>query len=81
MSEWIGWLATAIFAASYFFKDPVGLRRLQALAASLWIAYGVFIAAPPVIVANVIVAVMAIASTWRQKAHAAREDPTNLTDA
>jgi hypothetical protein len=81
MSEWIGWVATAIFAASYFLKDPVGLRRLQALAASLWIVYGVFIGAPPVIVANVIVAVMAIASTWRQKASAAREDQTTLTDA
>jgi hypothetical protein len=74
-------VATAIFAASYFFKDPVGLRRLQALAASLWIAYGVLIAAPPVIVANVIVAVMAIASTWRQKASTAREDQTTLPDA
>ncbi|HKC11115.1 MAG TPA: YgjV family protein [Vicinamibacteria bacterium] len=81
MSEWIGWVATAIFAASYFFKDPVGLRRLQALAASLWIVYGVLIAAPPVIVANVIVAVMAIASSWRQRAHAARGDPSTATDA
>jgi hypothetical protein len=81
MSEWIGWVATAIFAASYFYKDPVGLRRLQAVAASVWIAYGVLIAAPPVIVANVIVAVMAIASSWRQKAHRAREDPSTLWDA
>jgi hypothetical protein len=81
MSEWIGWVATAIFAASYFLKDPVGLRRLQALAASLWIAYGVFIAAPPVIVANVIVAVMAVASSWKQKAPPAREDPRTLGDA
>jgi hypothetical protein len=69
-------VATAIFAASYFFKDPVGLRRLQAVAAALWITYGISIAAPPVIVANVIVAVMAIGSSWRHKPHAARGDAT-----
>jgi hypothetical protein len=62
----IGWVATAVFAASYFFKEPLALRRVQALAASLWIAYGVFMKAPPVIVANVIVAGLALASSWRR---------------
>jgi hypothetical protein len=80
MSEWIGWVATAIFAASYFCKEAVGLRRLQALAASLWIAYGVLIGAPPVIVANVIVAAMAIASSWKQRALPVPEDPNTLGD-
>lgn len=37
MFEWIGWTATAIFASSYFCRRPVALRRLQALAALLWI--------------------------------------------
>ncbi len=63
----IGWLATAVFACSYFFKTPARLRVVQALAALLWIAYGVLIHATPVIVSNVIVAVAAVASTIRER--------------
>jgi hypothetical protein len=61
--EAIGWTATAVFASSYFAKDPATLRRLQAGAAVLWIAYGVLLEAPPVIVANVIVASLALWSS------------------
>lgn len=68
MLSWIGWVATAIFAASYFCKRPVHLRIVQALAALLWIGHGVAIAAPPVIVANLIVATVAASSAWRQRA-------------
>lgn len=60
----IGWLATSLSVASYLFRDPVVLRRVQALAALMWIAYGVVLVAPPMIVANVIVAGMAFGSTW-----------------
>lgn len=66
--EWIGWVATAAFAASYFCKTPKFLRIVQALAALLWVAYGMLIHATPVIVANVVVAGMAGWSTfagWR----------------
>jgi len=63
----IGWVATAIFAASYFCKQPGTLRRVQAMAAVMWIGYGVMIHAMPVIVANVIVAVAAIYSTFRRR--------------
>jgi hypothetical protein len=66
MLDWIGWVATAIFAASYFCKQPIRLRGVQALAALLWIAYGILIQAPPVIVANLVVAVIAVYSAWRQ---------------
>ena len=52
----IGWVATAVFSASYFFKAPAMLRRLQAGAACLWIVYGVAIHAWPVVIANLIVA-------------------------
>jgi hypothetical protein len=55
----IGWVATAIFAASYFCKEPATLRRTQALAALVWIAYGVALQSAPVIVANVVVASLA----------------------
>jgi uncharacterized protein with PQ loop repeat len=41
------------------------LRRIQALAAVLWISYGAIIHALPVIVANVVVAAMAIFSSLR----------------
>lgn len=54
--ELIGWVATAVFASSYFWKQPQTLRRVQALAALLWVIYGVIIQALPVIVANLIVA-------------------------
>lgn len=66
MFEWIGWIATAVFAVSYFFRRPAALRRIQALAAVLWIGYGIIIKAPPVIVANVVVAVMAVLSSFQR---------------
>lgn len=64
--EWIGWVATAIFASSYFFKEPRLLRIIQAGAALLWVAYGVLIHAMPVIVANIVVAGVAAASLRRR---------------
>src|SRR6266850_7962794 len=65
MLDYIGWVATAIFASSYFCKQPGMLRRIQALAALLWIGYGILIHAPPVIVANLIVAAVALYSSFR----------------
>ena len=67
MFEWIGWIATAVFAVSYFFRRPAALRRIQALAAVLWIGYGIIIKAPPVIVANLVVAVMALLSSFQRR--------------
>ncbi|MBI2686188.1 MAG: YgjV family protein [Acidobacteria bacterium] len=64
--EWIGWIATAAFASSYFCKEARTLRLIQGMAAILWIGYGVFIQATPVVVANVIVAAAAGYSTFRQ---------------
>ena len=64
MLEWIGWVATGVFAASYFCKGPAALRRVQAVAACLWVTYGVAIHAPPVIVANLVVAGVAAYSSF-----------------
>jgi hypothetical protein len=61
--DWIGWVATAAFASSYLCKQPASLRRVQAAAASLWVIYGLIIHAYPVIVANVVVAAMAMISS------------------
>jgi hypothetical protein len=63
MLDAIGWVATAIFSASYFFRQPAALRRIQAGAALLWVVYGLAIGALPVVVANVIVAAAAIYSS------------------
>lgn len=61
--DWIGWLATAIFLASYFCKDQHKLRRVQALAAVLWVAYGAILHAVPIVVANLLVAGVALYSS------------------
>lgn len=57
----LGWSATAVFVGSYFFSKPETLRRVQVLGALLWLAYGVLLPAPPVIVANLLVVA---AATW-----------------
>lgn len=71
MTDWIGWVATGVFAVSYLAKAPETLRRIQALAACLWIGYGVATGAAPVVVANLVVAAMAIVSTFRKTARQA----------
>lgn len=63
MLAWIGWVATAVFAGSYLCKDPAALRRVQAAAAVLWVVYGGVIGALPVVVANLIVAGVALWSS------------------
>ncbi len=65
LTESLGWLATAMFAASYLVKDARRLRLVQAAAALLWIVYGVRIGAGPVIGANAAVAAIALASLRR----------------
>jgi hypothetical protein len=67
MLSWIGWIATACFGFSYFFKKPATLRLIQAGAAILWISYGLLIHAMPVVAANVIVALAALYSTFSGK--------------
>ena len=66
MTDAIGWAATAVFASSYFCREVANLRRVQALAATLWLAYGILMHAPPVIAANLIVATLALASSWKR---------------
>jgi len=55
MNDLLGWVATALFVSSYFFKRPALLRAAQMSGATLWIVYGVMIGARPVIVANALV--------------------------
>ena len=51
----LGWTATAVFVSSYFYNCGAGLRRTQMAGAMLWIAYGLFMRAAPVVVANMLV--------------------------
>jgi hypothetical protein len=67
MLEALGWLATAVFSVSYLYKSGAALRRVQAIAALLWIAYGIAIASKPVIAANAIVASMAAWSAFTRR--------------
>jgi Bacterial inner membrane protein len=62
--DWIGWIATAVFSCSYFVRSSAMLRRIQAGAALMWVAYGFLIGAMPVVVANVIVAAAAAYSSF-----------------
>lgn len=55
MTETLGWVATTVFVASYFFSRPSLLRAAQMGGAILWIIYGCLIGAVPVIAANVLV--------------------------
>jgi Bacterial inner membrane protein len=71
MINWIGWVATGVFAVSYFCRQPNMLRIVQAVAALMWITYGFLIGAMPVVVANVIVALAAVYSSF-----ALRDAPT-----
>jgi hypothetical protein len=75
--ESIGWVATAVFASSYLWKRPDALRRVQALAAVLWVVYGVVIHAVPVIVANVIVAGVAMISSLRSQGRTQVSEPSS----
>jgi hypothetical protein len=54
-TDLLGWAATAVFVGSYFFKRPEALARVQMAGALMWVAYGLLMGAPPVVVANVLV--------------------------
>jgi len=74
MFDGLGWLATALFATSYICKTLRAMRRVQALAALLWVGYGIWMNALPIIVANVIVAVLALYTDWKQPKLSAAEE-------
>ncbi len=74
MLDGLGWAATALFATSYLCKTSRAMRRLQALAALLWVGYGTWMKAPPIIAANLIVAALAVYSDWKQPQLSTAED-------
>jgi len=73
--DWIGWLATAVFMVSYFTRGPKSLRRVQGVAAGLWALYGLLIHSLPIIGANILVASVAVASSFRKPSGGALVSP------
>lgn len=71
----LGWVATAVFVSSYFFKRPALLRAAQMFGACLWILYGAIIGAIPVVVANGLVFTAAAWTLVRARAAAPAEAP------
>ena len=65
--EWIGWVATAAFTSSYFVRNPFTIRGIQAVAAGIWLSYGLVIGATPVVVANVLAMSAALFTMWRDR--------------
>lgn len=76
LADIMGWIASAVFVASYFFPQPTMLRGLQMLGAVLWIIFGVLIASKPVITSNVLVFAAAAWTLMRARA-ASRADPAH----
>jgi hypothetical protein len=60
-TQTLGWVATCVFVASYFFTRASSLRAAQMAGALLWIVYGLLIDSKPVIAAN---ALVFAAATW-----------------
>lgn len=72
--SFVGWVATAVFVASYFLTRPVALRATQMVGASLWVLYGVLLGALPVIAANALV----IGAAGWTAVRALRQSPRTL---
>ncbi|MFZ0516458.1 MAG: hypothetical protein WA626_11995 [Acidobacteriaceae bacterium] len=62
-----GWVATGVQTVSYFVPKASTLKKIQAVAACLWIVYGVKMGASPVIVANLIVGAAALLTALRSR--------------
>ena len=55
LTQYLGWLATAVFVGSYLCTRAAALKRVQMVGALMWVGYGALIGALPVVAANVLV--------------------------
>jgi hypothetical protein len=74
VTDYLGWLATAVFAGSYFSRRPDTLRHVQMAGAAMWIAYGFLIGAAPVVAANLLVLG---AAAWTLAGRASRRNSSH----
>jgi hypothetical protein len=72
MTDYLGWAATAVFVASYFFTHPQAIKRVQMIGALMWATYGILIGASPVIAANMLVFGAAAWTTIRDSTNSDR---------
>ncbi|MGC1871819.1 MAG: hypothetical protein WA700_12740 [Acidobacteriaceae bacterium] len=70
-----GWIATGVQTVSYFVPKASTLKKIQAVAACVWIVYGIKMGASPVIAANLIVGAAALLTALRSRATAAGPPP------
>jgi hypothetical protein len=68
MSDLVGWLATAIFSSSYFVKNPIALRLVQASSSLCWMIHGIQVHSRPLMIANIIAITLALGSAWQMAA-------------
>ena len=80
-TDWLGWVATAVFLASYACRNQSRLRQTQAAAALVWVGYGVLLHAIPLIVANVLVAAVAVYSSLTPARPTDPDSPAHLSRA
>jgi hypothetical protein len=77
IADTVGWIATGVFVASYFFSRPTMLRGLQMVGSALWMTFGLLIASKPVVVANVLVFAAAAWTLLRDRS-ATRRPPEGV---
>jgi hypothetical protein len=80
----LGWVATVLFLTSYSCRTQRALRLTQAAAAGVWALYGTLLHALPIIVANLLVAAVAVYSSRPRAGARALErgsDPRATTSA
>ncbi|MDR1226681.1 MAG: hypothetical protein LBK47_07260 [Prevotellaceae bacterium] len=54
----IGYLAPAFLVLSFLFKDVIKLRLINTIGCTLFIIYGMFISAYPVVIANAFIVII-----------------------
>jgi uncharacterized protein with PQ loop repeat len=60
MLDFIGWVATILIIISFIFRDIYKLRLFSMIGAFLWIVYGIMANAYPIIILNVVVAIIQV---------------------
>ena len=77
--EWFGYLCVVAFSCSFLTKSEVGLLRMQLVGALGWVVYGVWKSAMPVVVANLVVAVLSVFKQVRIARSAGRNEAGSAT--
>ena len=77
MIDYVGWAATGVFVASYFFTRAQAIKGVQMVGALIWVTYGLMIGASPVVVANLLVFTVAAWTLSSGSADQRANDPSD----